>query len=346
MSNAVTVAPCVSESPSMRRRELFEREKVRSAIRQAALRRRGHRADVALCLRRYSFSICAAPDAIQALLDTMTNFTRPDVHQCPDCQGYLLWPNLKSFNTYGTATTWSDGAAPLRGMLDGCTARSCPTCRAVLWKKDLEVLGTLTTAPRPVRPLSRKLAEWFGDKHGYLRAEDEWAAIPAAWKDAEHGARLEYSDMQRALMAMHALDRDSEMFLRRRIWWATNDHIRRHPDGSRVTEEPITAEADRQANMLRLIELHETARGAFAERAELLRHLGRFEDAISLLTSGASEIRDSSTAAWTLRWAKAGDADVKTFTDVPTVWSAVEEAMADGDAVSTYDQSAPQPKHV
>jgi hypothetical protein len=294
---------------------------------------------------RYSFSICAAPGAIQALLDTMTSFTRPDVHQCPVCQSYLLWPNLKSFNTYGITTTWSDGAAPLHGMLDACSARSCPACRTVLWKKDLHVLGALTSAPRPISPLSKKLANWFGDKHGYLGKEKEWAAIPTAWKEAERGDRLEYLDMQRALLAERVLSPDRELFLRRRIWWGTNDHIRRHPDGSRVTELSVASEPERRANMLRMIELHEVAGSGLVERAELLRNLARFDDAIRLLTSGAPEIRDSSTAAWTLRWAKAGDADVRTFTNVPTVWSDVEEAMADPDAVPTDDQSVPQPKH-
>jgi hypothetical protein len=279
----------------------------------------------------YSFSDSAAPNAIQALLDTMTSFTHPDIHQCSDCHGYLLWPNMKSFSTFGIKTTWSDGASPMGGMLDGCTARSCPTCRAVLWKKDLEVLGTLRGAPRPIPPICRKLAEWFGDKHGYLRREDEWAAIPAAWKDAKHGDRLEYADMQRALVVTRAPDRDREMLLRRRIWWKTNDHIRRHPDGSRVIEEPIAPEPERQANMLRMIELHELAGSGLSERAELLRNLGRFDDAIRLLTSGAQEIRDSSTAAWTLRWAKAGDAEVKTFSNVPTVWSDVEDPITNPD---------------
>jgi hypothetical protein len=267
----------------------------------------------------------------------MTRFSDPDVHQCRDCQGYLLWPNLKSFSSYGIKTTWSDGAAPLRGMLDGSAARSCPKCRAVLWKKDLPVLGTKGSAPRPMGNLSRKLTEWLGDKHGYVRAEDEWAAIPATWKEAEHGAPLEYTDMQRALLAMREpdrdrdQDRDREMFLRRRVWWKTNDHIRRHPDGSRVTEKPVAPEADRQENMLRLIELHEVAGSGLAERAELLRNLGRFQDSIRLLTSGAPEIRASSTAAWTLRWAKFGEAEVKTFTNVPTVWSTVKDPTKDVD---------------
>jgi len=276
----------------------------------------------------------------------MTRFSVPDVHKCPACHGYVLWPNMKSFSTFGIETTWSDGASPMGGMLDQSTARACPKCRAVLWKKDLEVLGTLISAPRPIGNLTRKLAVWFGDKYGYLRAEDEWAAIPAAWKEAEHGDRLEYTDMQRALLFIREPDRDREMFLRRRIWWKTNDHIRRHPDGSPVTVEPVAPELERQANMLRMIELHELACSGYAERAELLRNLGLFEDAIRVLKSGASEIRSSSTAAWTLRWAKAGDADVRTFTNVPTVWSEVEEAMADGHAVPNYDRGVPQPKHV
>jgi hypothetical protein len=262
----------------------------------------------------------------------MTRFSNPDVHQCPDCQAYLLWSNMKSFSNYGVTATWSDGAVPLGRMLDGSTARACPSCRAVLWKKDLEVLGTLKSAPRPIRPFCRKLAEWFGDKHGYLRREDEWATMPVAWNEAEHGDRLEYMDMQRAVVAMREPDRDREMFLRRRIWWATNDHIRRHPDGARVMEESVAPELERHANMLRLIELHEAGGSGLSERAELLRNLGRFEDAIRLLTSGAPEIRHSSTAAWTLRWAKAGDADVKTFPNVPAVWSEVKDPTKNADA--------------
>jgi hypothetical protein len=270
----------------------------------------------------------------------MTRFSDPDVHQCPECQGHLLWPNMMSFYNYGVTTTWSDGAAALRGFFDGASARCCPSCRAVLWKDDLKVLGTLTASPNTIHPLSRKLAQWFGDKRGYLHAESEWAAIPAAWKDAEHGDRLEYTDLQRALVNMYKPDRDREMFLRRRIWWATNDHARRHPDGSRVAEEEVASEPERHANILQMIELHEIAGSGLAERAELLRHLGRFEEAIRLLTSGAPEIRDSSMAAWTLRWAKAGDADLKTFRNVSTVWSEVEKAMANRDAVSTDDRSA------
>jgi hypothetical protein len=43
--------------------------------------------------------------------------------------------------------------------------------------------------------------------------------------------------------------------------------------------------------MTRMIELHQAANNGVVERAELLRQLGRFDDAIRLLTSGAPETK-------------------------------------------------------
>ena len=243
----------------------------------------------------------------------MTRFSSPDVHQCPNCKSYLLWAGLMSFNTFGITTSWSDGAESWTGMLDSCSVTCCPSCSTVLWKADLEVVGVLPHEPRPFSRLTRMLARWNGDKHGHLRAEREWKELPPAWKLAERGRRIQYPDLQGALLAMPAPNPEREMFLRRRIWWATNDHIRLRSDGSRVAEVPVTAEADRRANILRMIEIHEAAGSGLAERAELLRHLCQFDDAIRLLTSGVPEIRASENAAWTLRWARAGDAEVKRF---------------------------------
>lgn len=171
----------------------------------------------------------------------------------------------------------------------------------------------LPSEPRPLGRLTRILASWNGDKDSHLRAEREWKELSPAWKVAELGRRIQYPDLQGALLALPALNTEREMFLCRRIWWATNDHIRLRSDGSRVTEVPVAPESERRANMLRMIEIHEAAGSGLAERAELLRHLGQFDDAIRLLTSGAPEIRASENAAWTLRWAKAGDDRVKTF---------------------------------
>lgn len=244
----------------------------------------------------------------------MTRFAAPAVYQCPECSGYLLWTRLISFNTYGISTSWSDGAAPLTGVLDSCSVTCCPSCSAMLWNKDLEAIGVLPRKPPRIGRITRTLSGWNGDKHGHLCAEREWADLPPEWKVAARGRSLGYPDLQRALRDMNTLTPDREMFIRRRIWWATNDHTRLRSDGTRAAAEPVASDADRKANMVRMIELHEAAEGNIAEHTELLRQLGQFDEAIRLLTSGAPEIRTSADAAWILRWAKAGDADLKAFT--------------------------------
>lgn len=176
----------------------------------------------------------------------------------------------------------------------------------------MDALGILRHKPSPIGRFTRLLAGWNDDKHGYLNAEREWHAQNPAWKTAKHGRQLNYDDLQRALE--DATDTRRELYLRRRIWRATNDHMRQSGDGKCATTLPIAPEAERRANMARLIVLHEAAGTNIVERAELLRQLGRFDDAILLLKTGAPEIRRSENAAWILRWAKAGGADVKAFT--------------------------------
>ena len=194
-----------------------------------------------------------------------------------------------------------------------CSVVCCPVCSIAVWNDDLQALGVLPRKPPRLSWVARMLATWNGDKDDHLQAVRAWEDIPFEWKVAEHGRALEYHGLQCALRNMSAPNTDREMFLRRRIWWATNDHTRLRSDGTRVSEQPVANDADRKANMMRMIELHEAAGGNIAEHAELLRQLGRFDESIRLLTSGASEIRTSADAAWILRWAKARDAELKAF---------------------------------
>lgn len=242
----------------------------------------------------------------------MTRFTDPEIYQCPDCLGYLQWRQLASFRNF-TSTTWSDGARPMTLLLDMCSIACCPSCSTVLWYEDLQAVGVLPREPGEISRFSRMLARWSRGTRRRLLAEREWANLPPEWKSAECGRPLEYSDLQRTVDRLTGTNPVREMFLRRRIWWATNDHLRGPGDGTCAEEAPIAPELERRENMMRMIALHEAAGGGLAERAELLRQLGRFDESIQLLISGAPEIRNSATAAWTLRWAKARDAGLKKF---------------------------------
>ena len=122
-----------------------------------------------------------------------------------------------------------------------------------------------------------------------LKAEEAWGAVPAEWKSAERARSLEHDDMQRAVdTTAHSLAR--EIYLRRRIWWDSNDHERIRGDGTLVSNEPLTSEANRHQNMARLLALLEEADDAPMQRVDLLRMLGRFDEAISLLKKTANPL--------------------------------------------------------
>ena len=241
----------------------------------------------------------------------MTRFAAPSVYQCPECKGYLLWPQPLWIPSRRT-TRWSDGIELAADLTDVGAVTCCPSCSVVLWSTDMQALGELRHAPPPLGRFARMLAEWNDDKHGYLYAELEWQAQNPAWKTATQGRQLDYDDLLRALE--DATDTKRELYLRRRIWRATNDHMRQSGEGKCATRLPSATEAERRANMARLIVLHEAAGTNIVERAEMLRQLGRYDDAILLLKSGVPEIRRSENAAWILRWARTGEADIKAFT--------------------------------
>lgn len=242
----------------------------------------------------------------------MTRFARPDVYQCPECSGHFLWAGLMSFNNFGITTSWSDGQTAMGGIIDAASVRSCPTCHAVLWLDDLQALGVSPREPRPQCWLGRIVAGWTGDKHGYLRDERAWANVAKEWKAAAHASRPTYSSLQQAACAS-GIPSDREIFLRRRIWWATNDHHRLRDDGQLVAEVAVASEEERRANIMRLIALHGVAGNAVAERAELWRNLGEFDRAVALLTSADAKIRTSRAGAYTLQLARKRIAEVMTM---------------------------------
>lgn len=242
----------------------------------------------------------------------MTRFAAPSVYQCPECEGYLLWPQPLWIPSL-RFTRWSDDIALSTDLRNTGSVTCCASCPAILWSTDVQALGKLRHEPPPLGRFTRMLAEWNADKHGYLNAEREWQAQDPAWTLAQYGRQLNYVDLRRALDEVNGTHRDRELYLRRRIWRATNDHMRKRSVGTCATKARVAAEAERRDNMTRLIALLVAAGTDIAERAELLRQLARFDEAIRLLKSGAPEIRSSATAAWILRWAKAGDAELKAF---------------------------------
>lgn len=166
--------------------------------------------------------------------------------------------------------------------------------------------------------MARLLARWRGDGDSRLRAEQEWLDIPAGWKTAQHADAADFDDVARVLSNPEGLRRDKLLWLRRRTWWSLNDRYRFQSTGKPIPNVPTMDEANERANMqmiLELLEQGEMGPHDMVEKGELLRLLGRFDDAAAVLKAvppdGYSEVRASKIE----RLALASDTNVRPLGD-------------------------------
>jgi hypothetical protein len=103
---------------------------------------------------------------------------------------------------------------------------------------------------------------------------------------------------------------DREEYLRRKLWWASNDYLRR--ESNTPTLEANAA----RANMTRLLDLLPTT-GRTLERVELYRQLGRFQEALDLIPSVPSD--QWVEANLQQQWSEAGDSTMKGIPLQPAV---------------------------
>lgn len=233
----------------------------------------------------------------------MTRLSPPTLYCCPACAGYFTRSVLTYLHFYADVPSWSDGKNEQWWVgLDGPAGR-CPTCLVAVWVDDATELMPAPREPRAIGVLTRLWHLLTGDSSGRLRDEKEWGSLPRAIKDAERLVGLSttqhYVD---ALAQITPLLPDREEYLRRKLWWASNDYLRRESHAP-------TLEVDAaRANMERLLDLlPSTARTL--ERVELFRQLGRFQEALDLIPSVPS-------AQWVKaelqkQWAEAGDSTMR-----------------------------------
>ncbi|MDM5180968.1 hypothetical protein PO883_27680 [Massilia sp. DJPM01] len=118
--------------------------------------------------------------------------------------------------------------------------------------------------------------------------------------------------MDRKIKHARTLSPTRELFLRRHLWWMSNDHERVLDDGTMSRLEPAMPNIAREENMMRLLELLEVTADASMRRVELLRMLGRFDESIALLKYAANPIgRLVGENLEVKAWALAGDKSLK-----------------------------------
>lgn len=218
-----------------------------------------------------------------SIFTNMTRFAPPTVYQCPACAGYFKRSGFRSLHFDDFVPDWSDGKNGNWWARKSGTVGRCPACVGIIWIEDAIALMPAPCKPRPIGLLARFWHRVTGDKGGRLCEERDWQALPAGIQQAESIDGLNHAhDLLDALGALSPDELDRERYLRRRLWQASNDHLRGQHGVCHVAL-PRVAEDVAHANMLRLLELLENDPEGKVERGELLRQLGRFDEAVAVL---------------------------------------------------------------
>jgi hypothetical protein len=179
------------------------------------------------------------------------------VYKCPNCGNLLTTGSLMSGNTFD-AKIFSDGKriAPMLPEFPNLT--KCKKCDTFFWLSKLKEIGTY--------------------KRGDKKSSD--------WEMADKADFLDIEDYFKALNDNFAENRQEELFIRIRIWWAYNDRKR---DGrNQFIDE--NDEIKWRENCNKLISLFDQSDlNQKIMVAEIHRNLGDFENCITIIQSVDNE---------------------------------------------------------
>ena len=239
----------------------------------------------------------------------MTSYAQPLVIQCPKCRSCLYRRRLRSFNDFG-AMGWSDGYTSIFGLNSVSQLGRCAYCKKVFWLDDAEALGVLPREELQIGEFSRIYHRITGDSDGVLERERIWNETPWEWKNAKPAEVPEFFDLRTALSDQDSLTPEREVWLRRGIWFEGNDHLRLNREGKPLRSTPRMSDDETRRNMLVLLELiSEGLASPATEKGELLRELGRFDEAIETLRDVPADYREQ--ADLIIGFARASDPVVR-----------------------------------
>lgn len=239
--------------------------------------------------------------------------SRQTIHQCPGCDAFVVLTH-GPFVAISALIDWSDGMP--YGRL--ATARTglirCRICLGLFFEDDAVQVGTVPPGASILPSIARIIARLNGEPDDAVRNDEPELDLPPGWKQAKQPASVELDDLLFVLANPRDLAAERLLGLRKGVWWRLNDRYRVGSDGKPMPDVPTLPADQEHANIeaiLGLLEVEEDRPGAMVFRGELLRHLGRFDEAIRVLRAvpcdGRSEVRASKIE----RLARAGDRAVR-----------------------------------
>lgn len=213
------------------------------------------------------------------------------------------------------ARDWSDGA-PFALWRQEPLVR-CDACAALFWVADVERVGIMSKMPERTGRFARAWLGWRGDPKGKLLAEAKWNDAMKSWGQAQHIGSINFDDVVYVLSRSKGECRERVLWLRKRIWWNLNDRFRDRADGLPVPDVPVWPVAAERSNMQAILDMlrdGEVQPWSMIQQGELLRLLGRFDEAISILKTVPADGYSEVKAVRIERLARSGDTQVRELT--------------------------------
>jgi len=176
------------------------------------------------------------------------------IKECPHCLGSFKESSLGSGNTFG-ATFWTDGRCEAPMLPDQEWLLICPHCGAGSWSDELAVIAELDF---------------------YHGVSDK--SLVQKYDQTEYAKTPSITDLHRALIKETA-DKKKTKYLRIKIWWTGNDIRRENPEEPTMT----AVEVDNLVELIPLLGQDAMDREGLLMKAEALREMGKFDEALSVL---------------------------------------------------------------
>ena len=188
------------------------------------------------------------------------------IRKCVSCTVPMAQVTIKSGNTFG-ATLWTDGKMEAPMLPDLPWFVKCPHCHSLLWIDEQVELGEAELDCMLISEKEKLSMKPYLKKASLLDIE---ISIPQCVTPSEEELF--------ASMDTNISDVKKARYLRLRAWWAGNDVRRKSRKKHPLSEKEAK---NLQALVALLIESDKNDR---IIKAEIMRELGRFDDAVSILS--------------------------------------------------------------
>lgn len=209
----------------------------------------------------------------------MTRLAKPILLKTPCCDEMVIKQRFTSFNSFGVSSRWSDDYVSMPFVSEVAAMAYCPGCNKTYWLEDATELGVL-----PSRSETGVQSNWISrlfNKKRDVSSNEKVADVDLLELDfVDYHQQPRPADLLLAVLREEWSNTEREAYLRTRLWWIGN-----HQQRGRRLQSPMTSEQAND-NMQRLLALHQSAPQADDNAkliAELLRQLGRFDEAIAAL---------------------------------------------------------------